>query len=811
MTLRLPCRFMLVAAVLLIVGTGWAADESKQHFNSGEKLLAAGKPFEAYYEFLAASHLKPSNRKYASKLLEAGKAASIRADTVAQESLQTDIKQAQVWFAQALSYDPSNSSAAQHMAELDRSISVARDTARNTISMVRRGDTAHSEGVLSNLTRFRPVIPEIDLAEDELRADRTLERAQSEWTQRDRINALRDVEQAEHMASADNTYVRDAARKLRTDVADFIVREIPSQPTSLMETVHALQLADTALSVDNANPAAIKLKMDEATNLRKLIFERLQDSFSATPANSARIALEILRRYEKWINSDDRFASEGEKLTKAAYPALQVRLVVSDFDNCEGAPSKDQVIAAVRQALGRVARLSESNADATIRLKKITCSGSDVPTDNVQQVNSTYVAGHTQLANPAYVQLEDQLLSAQADLNRAEYDYSVNQNFATGFAVGMARGRVNRLRNALAATPPYTDQEIVQQYQYQKFDAYRAYQIQAVITSDYDNGKAILGEQTVTAVKEDRKTGIAGVLAQDKSGVKNSQPVLTSMSECARVTWEDFTAKTASAVRDMVAKVLAKRAMTTSQDAADRVASIMYLSELAPGTSYESMANSMERYISAAVSSNQRDWPTISTPVLPVPEETVVAETREEDSSARVESALNAVLSIETDTGREGSGFFVAPSCLVVTNEHVISGAEIIIARTSNKKLLSAQLVSKDTERDLALLRTNAQGCSGLSFENNAKVGQEVFAIGSPLGLANTITRGIISAFRTTSSGVNYVQIDAALNPGNSGGPLITKAGSVVGVNTWQFKGAQGLNFAVSASEIKVAFRSFLR
>jgi hypothetical protein len=301
--------------------------------------------------------------------------------------------------------------------------------------------------------------------------------------------------------------------------------------------------------------------------------------------------------------------------------------------------------------------LSESNADLTVRLKKTTCSASDVPTDNVQQVNSTYVAGHTQLANPAYVQLEDQLSSAQADLNRAEYDYSVNQNFATGFALGRARGRVNRLRNALAAASPYTNQEIIQQYQYQKFDAYRSYQIQAVIAADYDNGKMILGEQTVAAVKEDRKTGIAGVLAQDKSGASTSQPALMSMTDCARQTWEDFTGKTASSVRDMVAKLLAKRAMA-SQNVADRLASMMYLSELAVGTSYESMTGPIERYVSAALSADEHDWATISAPVLPVPEEASVAlETREEDSTTRVEAALNAVLSIETDTGREGSVF----------------------------------------------------------------------------------------------------------------------------------------------------------
>src|SRR5262249_232807 len=149
-------------------------------------------------------------------------------------------------------------------------------------------------------------------------------------------------------------------------------------------------------------------------------------------------------------------------------------------------------------------------------------------------------------------------------------------------------------------------------------------------------------------------------------------------------------------------------------------------------------------------------------PVLPVPEDAAVTPEPSESDSARIEAAVEAVLSIETDTDNIGSGFFLSPGCLVVTNEHVIAGAQTIIARTSSKKLLIAQLISKDSTRDLALLRTNASNCAGLSFENNPKVGQEVFAIGSPLGLSSTITRGIISAFRVTTSGVHFVQIDAA-------------------------------------------------
>jgi S1-C subfamily serine protease len=429
-------------------------------------------------------------------------------------------------------------------------------------------------------------------------------------------------------------------------------------------------------------------------------------------------------------------------------------------------------------------------------------------------VNSTYVAGQNQLANPDYIQLENQLASAQQALNQAEYQSQTSPNFANGILLGAAQARVRKLQSALASTPPYINHEIVQQYQYQKFESYRSYQVQAVVEKYDRTGKNILAQETFSAVHEDRQSGRAGVLPQDKSGeLGNIQPVMLNVEECAREAWLEFEEKAATGIKESVATFLAQQALNATVGSGDRVAALMYLSELVDGTRYSSMAPQIDAFIETAVESDETSWAGIQVPSLPVPDENSVpvSDTENEgDDSSFVEGAIEAVVSIETDAGRAGSGFFVSPACLVATNEHVISGADTIVLRTSAKKLLTGEVLSKDTERDLALLKTNARTCRVLAMEINPKVGQEVFAIGSPLGLSETVTRGIISAFRTTSSSVHYVQIDAALNPGNSGGPLITRKGAVVGVNTAGFKGAQGLNFAVASSEIRSAFSTFL-
>jgi len=176
-----------------------------------------------------------------------------------------------------------------------------------------------------------------------------------------------------------------------------------------------------------------------------------------------------------------------------------------------------------------------------------------------------------------------------------------------------------------------------------------------------------------------------------------------------------------------------------------------------------------------------------------------------------VESFIEGVLSIETDSG-VGSGFFVTPGCLVLTNNHVINGADTIVVKSSTKKLYIGKVLEHDTRRDLALLNIGVQGCHYLKLGDptQTRVGQEVYAIGNPIGLSNTVTRGIISAHRTAKDGVTYIQLDATINPGNSGGPLLTRAGVVIGVNTFKVNGYEGLNFAIAANEIKEAFRSYL-
>ena len=166
-----------------------------------------------------------------------------------------------------------------------------------------------------------------------------------------------------------------------------------------------------------------------------------------------------------------------------------------------------------------------------------------------------------------------------------------------------------------------------------------------------------------------------------------------------------------------------------------------------------------------------------------------------------------------------GSGVIVDPSGLIVTNVHVIEGADEVKVALADKREFEAAIVLKDKRSDLAVLRIKDahERFPTLELANSdaVEVGDIVLAIGDPFGVGQTVTQGIVSALARTQVGVTdyqfFIQTDAAINPGNSGGALVDMAGRLVGINTLIFSrsgGSQGIGFAIPSNMVRVVVAS---
>src|SRR5712672_1896456 len=166
-----------------------------------------------------------------------------------------------------------------------------------------------------------------------------------------------------------------------------------------------------------------------------------------------------------------------------------------------------------------------------------------------------------------------------------------------------------------------------------------------------------------------------------------------------------------------------------------------------------------------------------------------------------------------------GSGVIVDSSGLVVTNNHVVEGADQVKISLQDKRELDAEIVLKDARSDLAVLQVKDQRERFAAIEfadsDSLQVGDLVLAIGNPFGVGQTVTQGIVSAVARTQVGISdyqfFIQTDAAINPGNSGGALVDMAGRLVGINTAIFSrsgGSQGVGFAIPATMVRLVVSS---
>ncbi|MBY5409063.1 trypsin-like serine protease [Rhizobium leguminosarum] len=189
--------------------------------------------------------------------------------------------------------------------------------------------------------------------------------------------------------------------------------------------------------------------------------------------------------------------------------------------------------------------------------------------------------------------------------------------------------------------------------------------------------------------------------------------------------------------------------------------------------------------------------------------------------AAAIEIVGPAVSRIERVGGRQGhgSGFAVSPDGLIITNNHVVDDARVVRITTPDGFVTEGRVLGRDVDTDIALIRANTGtgAWAKLGDSQLLRRGHIAIAIGNPLGFEWTVTAGIVSALgrsmRAASGRLmeDVIQTDAALNPGNSGGPLVSSGGEVIGVNTAVIQGAQSIAFAVASNTANFVVSEILR
>ena len=517
----LALRALTIVVLATIIGGNGDAQQQlppKDHYKKGERLLKQDLVYEAFEEFNQAARLDPNDKKYQRKMSEVGKVASVRVEAEANQQLNVNPVKAEALLKRSVEYDQANSTAVELLTKVRNSIDAARGKLSAAHLALDVGDLKRVEETIKSLEVYREALTlTLPALETELTAARRANAAEALWDTRHDEAPLEELSRAEREAPS-SVFVRAVSKRLRREISNDTASKAAGLPKDNPgQVLEKLKMVSGAIEVDGTNERALELANQTSSALADVLLGQRR-LFVVRDAPSSRIALEALRTAEPWLRGDARLADEKRKLESLAYPALRARVVIADLTGCSPFLTRDNLAQTLREALGGTVGVSGEQADIVVAVKRMTCSSTDIHRQKSEAINSTYVAARNQLLNPEYAMVEQQLSAAQQNYNRALILYQDNRSLTNTYLVGQLGRQVQTLQRSLAATPPYKTSEIVQQYQYEKFEAFRSYQIESTIqVFSKVAARQFTVERKVSCVGDDHSDGVAGVLPEDTS------------------------------------------------------------------------------------------------------------------------------------------------------------------------------------------------------------------------------------------------------------------------------------------------------
>lgn len=498
--------------------------------------------------------------------------------------------------------------------------------------------------------------------------------------------------------------------------------------------------------------------------------------------------------------------------------SLVANLSVARDGICEGAVFRDlDVFSSARVPMGPAIA-----SDIRVKLR-FECDAQRLAGD-AESFNSTYVASYQQVVNAEYVRIQQALREAQSEAaevrnrNAATTANNAVSAFAKGLAEVLADREVNGLLAKLRATPPYLSEPVKLAYAARRYTVTQSVRVSVAVALT-DVATSFRDTQYLSSDSMDSDFELENVLPTDAQGFQNRTARLKSTGTLLDEANSKLQSEIAPAAQELLSRALLARAGRATGDSLAVIGNILLADDLVPGT-LESVRATAAVESLKKTSIKDLSRVKVDTSSLRLPQaglqKSLTTSKQARTGSGRasvIETALASIVTIQSG-GAQGTGFCVDVGGFILTNHHVVQGASKVTVETRDGSRYLATVVKSSENPDLALLKITGAVIKPIQIGNSdaTDVGTDILAIGAPSGLQGSVTKGIVSATRTIN-GVRYFQIDAAISPGNSGGPLLTEAGEAIGVATVKLvgKGIESLGFAISINEALRLFADVLR